>query len=103
MSESTHVLDWLQHWYASQCDGEWEHEWGVTIGTLDNPGWTVRIDLEETDLEDREHPRRRITRGEDDWVMAWTSDRTFHLACGPRNLTEALELFRAWASGGDAV
>ncbi|MET8505543.1 immunity 53 family protein [Streptomyces sp. NPDC004787] len=99
MSESAHVLDWLQHWYASQCDGEWEHEWGMTIGTLDNPGWTVRINLEETDLEDREYPRRRIARGEDDWVMAWTSDRTFHLACGPANLTEALELFRAWASG----
>ncbi|MFD0306132.1 Imm53 family immunity protein [Streptomyces sp. NPDC127119] len=21
-----------------QCDGDWEHEWGVKIGALDNPG-----------------------------------------------------------------
>ncbi|MFI1628153.1 immunity 53 family protein [Streptomyces noursei] len=100
MSESEHVLDWLQHWYASHCDGDWEHEWGVTIGTLDNPGWTVKIDLEETDLADREYPRQQVTRDEHDWVMAWTSDRTFHIACGPGNLTEALTLFRAWASEG---
>ncbi|MEU1470579.1 Imm53 family immunity protein [Streptomyces sp. NPDC005761] len=48
MSGAEHVVDWLQHWYASHGDGGWEHEWGVTIGTLDNPGWTVMISLEET-------------------------------------------------------
>ncbi|MEV8403368.1 Imm53 family immunity protein [Streptomyces niveus] len=43
-------LDWLRNWYAQQCDGEWEHERGVRIATLDNPGWTVSIDLEESEL-----------------------------------------------------
>ena len=98
MSGSEHVLEWLQSWYASQCDGDWEHEWGVRIETLDNPGWLVKIKLEETELADREHPRQRVTRDEHDWVMAWTSEQTFHLACGPGNLTEALSLFRRWAS-----
>lgn len=102
MSESANVLDWLQDWYAAQCDGDWEHEWGVTIGTLDNPGWTVKISLEETDLADRAYARQQITRGEHDWVMAWTSEKTFHIACGPGNLTEALTLFRAWAARGAA-
>jgi hypothetical protein len=31
----------LQQWYLAQCDGDWEHEWGVQIGTLDNPGWVM--------------------------------------------------------------
>ncbi|MGW1432997.1 Imm53 family immunity protein [Streptomyces sp. NPDC002431] len=44
-------MDWLQGWYSAQCDEDWEHEWGVRINTLDNPGWSVRIDLEDTDLE----------------------------------------------------
>ncbi|MGW4276892.1 immunity 53 family protein [Streptomyces seoulensis] len=96
MSEPEHVLDWLQHWYAAHCDGDWEHERGVTIGTLDNPGWTVEVGLEGTDLADREYPRRQVTRGEHDWVTAWTAERTFRIACGPGNLTEALTLFRAW-------
>ncbi|MFJ6632606.1 Imm53 family immunity protein [Streptomyces sp. NPDC091376] len=37
-------------------------------------------------------------RDEHDWVTAWTSEQTFHVACGPGNLTEALSLFRIWAS-----
>ncbi|MGY4983456.1 immunity 53 family protein [Streptomyces sp. 900105755] len=98
MSGSEHVLEWLQSWYALQCDGDWEHEWGVRIETLDNPGWLVKINLEETELADREHPHQRVTRDEHDWVMAWTSEQTFHIACGPGNLTEALLLFRSWAS-----
>ncbi|MFF4255083.1 Imm53 family immunity protein [Streptomyces sp. NPDC001663] len=48
-------------------------------------------------MTDREYPRQRVTRGEHDWVMAWTSERTFHIACGPGNLTEALSMFRTWA------
>ncbi len=35
---SMDLLTWVQRWYLDQCDGEWEHEWGVKIDTLDNPG-----------------------------------------------------------------
>ena len=45
MGECTDVLEWLEQWYQSQCDGEWEHDCGVTIETLDNPGWLVQVDL----------------------------------------------------------
>jgi hypothetical protein len=43
------VLERLQTWYSSHCDGEWEHDFGVQIGTLHNPGWTLRIDLTGTE------------------------------------------------------
>jgi hypothetical protein len=39
-------LEWLERWYQEQCDGEWEHAHGVTIETLDNPGWLVQVDLQ---------------------------------------------------------
>ncbi|MGW6562462.1 immunity 53 family protein [Streptomyces hydrogenans] len=97
MNGDENVLDWLQGWYATQCDEDWEHEWGVKIETLDNPGWAVRIDLEETDLEEHAFPRLDIERGKDDWLMAWTSDMAFRAACGPGNLTEVLGFFRRWA------
>lgn len=45
MSDVTDPLEWLERWYRAQCDGEWEHQCGVTIDTLDNPGWSVTIDL----------------------------------------------------------
>ncbi|MFD4393405.1 immunity 53 family protein [Kitasatospora sp. NPDC058397] len=98
MSDSKHVLDWLQDWYTDQCNEDWEHEWGVKIATLDNPGWTVTIDLEETDLEECEYPRQDINRSTHDWVWVWTSEKIFHASCGPGNLTEAITLFRAWAT-----
>ena len=31
------TLAWLQAWYATQCDGDWEHANGVSIESLDNP------------------------------------------------------------------
>ncbi|MFJ1936875.1 immunity 53 family protein [Kitasatospora sp. NPDC088160] len=98
MSNSEHVLTWLQAWYADQCNEDWEHEWGVKIETLDNPGWSVSIDLEETDLEECEYPRHDVNRTPHDWVWAWTSDKIFHARCGPANLAEALTLFRSWAT-----
>lgn len=98
LSEGKQVLDWLQYWYAAQCDGDGEHEWGMTIGTLDNPGWSIRIDLEETDLEGREYPRRHIDRGPHDWIWIGTAEKVFQASCGPANLTETLTLFRDWAT-----
>jgi hypothetical protein len=46
------VLGELQHWFEEQCDGDWDHSYGVQIQNLDNPGWMVQIHLEGTALED---------------------------------------------------
>ena len=37
------ALQALQQWYLAQCDGDWEHGYGVSITTLDNPGWSLDI------------------------------------------------------------
>src|SRR5687768_6013127 len=42
-------FDYLANWYAAQCDDEWEHEFGIRLQTLDNPGWNLQIDLVGTD------------------------------------------------------
>jgi hypothetical protein len=36
----------LKEWYKSKCDGIWEHNYGISIETLDNPGWLVKIDIQ---------------------------------------------------------
>jgi len=41
-------LTWLQGCYMSNCNGDWEHLYGVRIETLDNPGWTLRVELAGT-------------------------------------------------------
>jgi len=45
------ALSELQKWYFAQCDGDWEHSYGVRIDTVDNPGWTLEIDLVGTNLD----------------------------------------------------
>ncbi|MFJ5673999.1 Imm53 family immunity protein [Streptomyces sp. NPDC093097] len=37
-------LSSLTAWYTCQCDGDWEHEYGIRIETLGNPGWSVEIE-----------------------------------------------------------
>ncbi len=45
------ILKWLENWYNSNCNGDWEHSYGITIETIDNPGWHIKIDLKNTPLE----------------------------------------------------
>jgi hypothetical protein len=47
VSECPDELEWLQRWFSSRCDGQWEHEKGVGIETVDNPGWRVIIDIDK--------------------------------------------------------
>ena len=39
------IIQWLQDWTKSQIDGDWEHELGVSISMLDNPGWILSADI----------------------------------------------------------
>ena len=60
-------IKWIQEWYLSQCDGEWEHDYGIRIRTVDNPGWNLEIDLEFTDLENIDIPWTLEDKDENDW------------------------------------
>ncbi|GID91953.1 hypothetical protein Adi01nite_13650 [Amorphoplanes digitatis] len=91
------VWTWLQAWYVTQCDGEWEHEFGVKIETVDNPGWSVDIDIAHTGLAGKPYGRQQVHRSQHDWVITWEENSHFHAACGPLNLGEALHTFRQWA------
>jgi hypothetical protein len=79
----TTAVVWLQLWYASQCDGDWEHDEGPRIETLDNPGWLVRIPLAGTELEGKTFPV--IDRRESDrlWLSCQVTDTRFEGAGGP--------------------
>ncbi|WP_345470154.1 immunity 53 family protein [Actinoallomurus oryzae] len=92
------VWIWLQAWYVAQCDGDWEHGHGITITTLDNPGWHVTIDLTDTGVAPEAYTRREVRRSEDDWCITWTENATFQAACGPANLAEAIHEFRLWTT-----
>jgi hypothetical protein len=86
----------LERWYASRCNGRWEHSYGVHIDTIDNPGWRIKIDLRDTRKQDCTHDREQVNRSENDWIQYWIEKQQFHIRCGPLNMSEAAEIFLRW-------
>ena len=64
------ALERFQDWYLAQCDGKWEGDRGITVGTLDGPGWRVSVDLTGTYLENAGFEEFVVERLEDDWAHA---------------------------------
>lgn len=91
------ILSRLESWYQSQCDGDWEHGFGIRIETLDNPGWHVIINIQETSLEDRPEKAVTIDRTETDWLRCYVRDGKYEIACGALNLEEGIAIFLEWA------
>ncbi|MFP9468948.1 immunity 53 family protein [Pectobacterium brasiliense] len=91
-------LQEIQRWYQAQCNGKWEHAFGISIDTLDNPGWRVKIDLAETSLTDK--PFTATSRGKhpegSDWIFCKTEKLQFIGFCGVGNLAELLTIFLNW-------
>jgi hypothetical protein len=91
-------LAWLAEWYAAQCNGDWEHQSGVTIGSLDNPGWSLTINLEGTALEGRTFaPQEHDLMSNESWWTCAVKGTDFEGQCGPRDLPVLLSIFRKWA------
>ena len=93
MSKSIDTLERLQHWYAEQCNGTWEHQYGVAIDTLDNPGWSVTIDLQGTNLELVSMNPFAEDRGENDWIHCKIEGGQFIGNGDPLKLKTILDLF----------
>ncbi len=90
------LLQWLQEWFCSQCDGSWEEAYGITILTDGNKGWTLMIDIEETELKTCSFEALSIHHSDQDWLQCYVKDLKFQGSCAPLNLTQLLEVFRTW-------
>lgn len=91
-------LEELQVWYSSHCDGDWEHQQGIKIDTLDNPGWRLTVDLTGTELEEKKFLDWEDNyEHETDWLRCWLSGSTFEATCGPNRLSDAIRVFLNWS------
>ena len=88
---------WLEHWYNRQCNGEWEHSYGIHIDTLDNPGWTVKINLNGTryaelpNVEIKEH-----YESDSEWMLCKVVEGVYEGKGGPLMLGPIIQTFRRW-------
>jgi hypothetical protein len=98
MTTDVDLLKHLQEWYAQQCDGDWEHTYGITKSTIDNPGWSFKVDLAGTYLSHRTFDEVHV-QGDDqsDWYVCKIENRVFEAASGPDRLCDVITLFLEWA------
>lgn len=89
-------LVWLQRWFADTCDGEWEKNYGIRVGQLDNPGWNLKIDLTGTRWAGRTTAAHTVERDEHSWLHIKSTGRRYEAACGPLDLVWAIDSFRNW-------
>lgn len=71
----------------------------MSITTLDNPGWHIKIDLEGTDAEGREKARSVVSDSPDAWLQYGSDGYTVNAACGPAGLGEALAVLVGFLRG----
>jgi hypothetical protein len=96
------MLASLQQWYQKHCNGEWEHQYGVHIETLDNPGWLVKIDLTGTNLAalsftSIEENVISSWPQSDRWMNCFVRDSVWHGAGDETRLEHILSVFQMWS------
>jgi hypothetical protein len=90
-------LAWLQNWYTRQCDGDWEHTSGIKIETLDNPGWSVNIDLQDTRYNELPNVAIVDKKSDDsDWIVCRIVDGRFEGRGDAQKLLVIIQKFRSW-------
>lgn len=86
----------LEKWYSERCNGDWEHQGGVTISTLDNPGWSVEIAFDDLEVNQLSVVSQfSFERSEGDFAI-FSYDETRNIVafwCGAHNLEEAFDVF----------
>ena len=93
----------LQQWYLQQCDEDWEHSYGVRIETLDNPGWSLDINLADTSLEGKAFDPVHYGMFEEaetsgnEWLFCKVENNMFSARGGPLKLDEMINVFLQWA------
>jgi hypothetical protein len=96
MIHTVNNFEWLQKWYQLQCDGDWEHGYGIKIETVDNPGWYVIINLIGTECEGHFFSPVQLEIDEMNWHFCLLRNNAFEASCGPCNLNKVLQIFRNW-------
>jgi hypothetical protein len=98
MVKARTTLDRLSDWYLRHCDGDWEHGFGFTIKSLDNPGVSIDISLAETELHDVPFAELKDDYdSQDRWLMCRRTDTLFEARGAAARFEDMLRIFLDWA------
>ncbi|EBA16614.1 hypothetical protein RSK20926_02379 [Roseobacter sp. SK209-2-6] len=94
---SSTALGRLQDWYQSNCDGDWEHHFGFSLESLDNPGWAITVDLDETHQEGETFSEVSLAGNDPhDWMRLKKDGTKLRGDCSALHLSEMLDIVANW-------
>ena len=88
------IINWIEDWYRINCDGDWEHNYGIKIDTIDNPGWSVIIDLNETRHQDLNIKKVFYEKDKNDWYTYSIEDGKYKAFGSSQKLEFLLKVFQ---------
>lgn len=88
------TIKWLEKWFSSNCDEDWEHENPIIIQSTANPGWSIEMNLRETALEHLNIEYSLTELSEEHWYGYSVKDAKFKASGDPTKLLFLLDLFK---------
>ena len=86
----------LQSILSHFVNGQWEHEDGLIIQTLDNPGWMVRVSLFGTFLQDQDFTTIEEEISDKNWYVCRVKYGYFEGFGGVNNLENIVDILYSW-------
>ena len=87
-------MSWLNNWYIGNCNGDWEHDYGISIETIDNPGWSVTIDTVDTSRELKDVQWTMFEVSPDDWYGYKVENGKFEASGDPKKIEILIAIFK---------
>jgi hypothetical protein len=91
---STNIFQWLSDWYIKNCNGDWEHDYGILIETIDNPGWHVTIDVQDSIIDIENRQWKYSENSPNDWFGFKVEEGKFDASGDPTKLEYLILLFK---------
>jgi immunity protein 53 of polymorphic toxin system len=88
----------ILEWFSDNCNGDWEHQNGFSIESLDNPGVAISVDLAPILMI----PDKIILSdlvSENSWISIRIKNDKFLVACSVDRFEEAIKNFSLVVAG----
>lgn len=95
------MIEWLQDWYSSNCNGEWEHENVVKIQSLDNPGWLLEINIVNLAAKAELKNWNVFEISEQNWIGYDVEDNKFTASGDSTKLEALIMIFKIILENGE--
>ncbi|MDD9334670.1 MAG: Imm53 family immunity protein [Rickettsiaceae bacterium] len=94
LKQKNPLLSWLEEFYYSCCDEDWEHSYGCSIISVAS-GWVMAFSLDYLDLEDSAFDRVVIEEDEGT-IECYKEEYKFIIRTHVKGLIKGITIFKEW-------